>query len=221
MIVTIDGPAGAGKSSVARALATRLGFHFLDTGAMYRCVAWAAMQRGLDWNDTTALSDLTRQLDIRVGDNHVQLDGQDVTQTIRTMEVTGVIHHVADNANIRGQLVELQRSTAEGGDFVTEGRDQGTIVFPDAECKIFLTASPQERARRRRGELLKRGEQLDLQDVLTRQNERDHRDRHRAVGALIPAQDAVHFDTTGLKLEDVVNELEQIVRERIPLPESA
>jgi cytidylate kinase len=218
MIVTLDGPAGAGKSSVARALATRLGFRFLDTGAMYRAVAWAAQQRQLDWNDSDALELLTRKLDIRVTEDQVLLDGRDVTKIIRTMEVTGVIHHVADNPNVRCQLVELQRQVAANGDFVTEGRDQGTIVFPNAECKIFLTASPAERARRRMGDLKNRGEELSMEEVLSRQNTRDQRDRSRAVGALIAADDAIQFDTSNMELDEVVDQLEAIVRERLAMP---
>ena len=222
MIVTLDGPAGAGKSSVARALAARLGFRFLDTGAMYRAVAWAAQQRQLDWNDSDGLDLLTRELDIRVTEDQVLLDGRDVTKIIRTMEVTGVIHHVADNPNVRRQLVELQRQVAANGDFVTEGRDQGTIVFPNAECKIFLTASPAERARRRMGDLKNRGEELSMEEVLSRQNTRDQRDRSRAVGALIAADDAIQFDTSNMELDKVVDQLEAIVRERLatPKPES-
>jgi len=218
MIITIDGPAGAGKSSVARALAARLGFRFLDTGAMYRAVAWAAQQRQLDWNDSDALDLLTRELDIRVTEDQVLLDGRDVTKIIRTMEVTGVIHHVADNPNVRRQLVELQRQVAANGDFVTEGRDQGTIVFPNAECKIFLTASPAERARRRMGDLKNRGEELSMEEVLSRQNTRDQRDRSRAVGALIAADDAIQFDTSNMELDEVVDQLEAIVRERLAMP---
>ena len=218
MIVTIDGPAGAGKSSVARALAARLGFRFLDTGAMYRAVAWAAQQRQLDWNDSDGLDLLTRELDIRVTEDQVLLDGRDVTKIIRTMEVTGVIHHVADNPNVRRQLVELQRQVAANGDFVTEGRDQGTIVFPNAECKIFLTASPAERARRRMGDLKNRGEELSMEEVLSRQNTRDQRDRSRAVGALIAADDAIQFDTSNMELDEVVDQLEAIVRERLAMP---
>ena len=218
MIVTLDGPAGAGKSSVARALAARLGFRFLDTGAMYRAVAWAAQQRQLDWNDSDGLDLLTRKLDIRVTEDQVLLDGRDVTKIIRTMEVTGVIHHVADNPNVRRQLVELQRQVAANGDFVTEGRDQGTIVFPNAECKIFLTASPAERARRRMGDLKNRGEELSMEEVLSRQNTRDHRDRSRAVGALIAADDAIQFDTSNMELDEVVDQLEAIVRERLAMP---
>lgn len=218
MIVTLDGPAGAGKSSVARALAARLGFRFLDTGAMYRAVAWAAQQRQLDWNDSDGLDLLTRELDIRVTEDQVLLDGRDVTKIIRTMEVTGVIHHVADNPNVRRQLVELQRQVAANGDFVTEGRDQGTIVFPNAECKIFLTASPAERARRRMGDLKNRGEELSMEEVLSRQNTRDQRDRSRAVGALIAADDAIQFDTSNMELDEVVDQLEAIVRERLAMP---
>jgi cytidylate kinase len=222
MIVTLDGPAGAGKSSVARALAARLGFRFLDTGAMYRAVAWAALQRKLDWSDSDALDQLTRELDICVTDDQVLLDGRDVTKIIRTMEVTGVIHHVADNPNVRGQLVRLQQQVAATGDFVTEGRDQGTVVFPHAECKIFLTASPAERARRRMGDLNNRGEKLTIEEILSRQNARDERDRSRAVGALIAADDAILFDTSNMELDEVVDQLETIVRERLatPKPES-
>lgn len=222
MIVTLDGPAGAGKSSVARALADRLGFRFLDTGAMYRAVAWAALQQQLDWNDSDALDRLTRELDIRVTEDQVLLDGRDVTKIIRTMEVTGVIHHVADNPRVRGQLVDLQRQVAATGDFVTEGRDQGTVVFPNAEWKIFLTASPTERARRRMKDLKNRGEQLTIEEVLSKQNARDERDRSRSVGALIAADDAILFDTSGMELDDVVDQLEAIVRERLatPNPES-
>ena len=221
MIVTIDGPAGAGKSSVARALAERLGFHFLDTGAMYRCVAWAALQANLDWTDTSALTTLAMTLDIQVGNDDVKLDGQDVTKSIRTMEVTSVIHFVADNADVRRQLVRRQRAAATGGDFVTEGRDQGTVVFPDANCKIFLTASPEERAKRRMAELVARGEELDFSDVLARQNERDLQDRARKIGGLIAADDAIHYDTTGRALDEVVDALEQIARDRIPLTRNA
>lgn len=215
MIVTIDGPAGAGKSSVARALARRLGFRFLDTGAMYRCVAYAAVQRGLDWNNVDALTGLTQRLDIEVTEQRVMLDGQDVTQAIRTIAITNVIHHVADNPAVRALLVQMQRSVASSGNYVTEGRDQGTIVFPMAECKIFLTASPRQRAIRRQRDLARRGEQLSFDAVLDGQNDRDRRDRERPVGALIPADDAIRFDTSELELADVVARLEAIVRERL------
>ena len=154
MIVTIDGPAGAGKSSAARELARRLGFRFLDTGAMYRAVTFAARQRGVDLTDGEQLARLAGQIRVELAGDRVLLDGADVTAAIRKFDITTAIHHAADNAAVRGQLVKWQREAAGGGDVVTEGRDQGTVVFPNAECKIFLTADEQERARRRHRDLL-------------------------------------------------------------------
>lgn len=221
MIVTLDGPAGAGKSSAARALAQRLAFRYLDTGAMYRCVALAGMQHQIEWDDVDAMTNLAESLDIDAAENAVTLNGTEVTQEIRTTAVTNVIHHVADNPEIRAVLVQLQRTIAAGGNFVTEGRDQGTVVFPNADCKIFLTASPRQRAIRRHQELARRGEQLDLEDVIDSQNERDRRDRERPVGALLPAEDAIHFDTSDLALEEVVSRLETLVRERLETHQQA
>lgn len=218
MIVAIDGPAGAGKSSVARALARRLGFRFLDTGAMYRAVALAALGRGLSWDDPADLASLARQLTIDVADDKVWLDGQDVTQAIRTLAVTEVTHFAADNPAVREHLVALQRLAAGRDDIVTEGRDQGTVAFPRAECKIFLTASPQERARRRWRDLEARGEALSFEQVLAQQNQRDQRDLVRAVGPLRPAADAVQVATDGLLPEEVVDRLEALVRARMPRP---
>ncbi|MCA9185655.1 MAG: (d)CMP kinase [Pirellulaceae bacterium] len=215
MIITIDGPAGAGKSTVARALARRMGFRFLDTGAMYRAVALAARRRSMDWADAAALAELTRWLKIEVGESHVYLDGEDVTCEIRSLEITAVIHHVADNPAIREQLVRLQRGIGETGDFVTEGRDQGTVVFPHAECKFFLTASPQERAARRQKDLARRGEFVPIDEVLSQQNDRDRRDIERKVGGLIAADDAIEFVTDGLSSEQVVDRLELLAREKL------
>ena len=217
MIVTIDGPAGAGKSSVARELARRLGFRFLDTGAMYRTVVLAALRNNSNLHDAKALAKLTRNLKIDVRESSVYLDGQEVTRDIRTMEVTSAVHFVADNLEIRDQLVDLQRRTAAEGDFVTEGRDQGTIVFPRAQCKIFLTASPRERARRRMRDLHTRGEKLEFEEVLRQQNDRDYRDKTRKVGRLIAADDAIRYSTDNKPLAKVVQQLEQIVRERLKI----
>jgi cytidylate kinase len=214
MIITIDGPAGAGKSSAARALAERLSFHFLDTGAMYRVVALAALRRGIDLQDADSLAQLAHDLQIEVTAASVKLDGQDVTSEIRKGEVTAVIHFIADNPEIRSHLVELQRRIALNGNYVTEGRDQGTVAFPDAECKIFLTASPHERARRRMQDLHDRGEMLSYEDVLSRQNERDARDRAREVGTLIAAEDATHINTDGMGLDEVVGCLEDVCRKQ-------
>jgi cytidylate kinase/pantoate ligase/cytidylate kinase len=216
MIITIDGPAGAGKSSVARALAARLGFRFLDTGAMYRAVAWMAMQRRIDWKEVDRLAELARSLKIELVEQGVLVDGQDVTRQIRASEVTRVIKYVANAGPVRGVLVELQRREAEGRSVVTEGRDQGSVVFPQAECKIFLTASPDERARRRWRDLALRGEALTFDEVLRQQNERDENDRNREVGPLVKPDDAVVVSTDGKSREEVLQELTAIVRDHLP-----
>ena len=212
MIVTIDGPAGAGKSSTARRVAQRLGFRFLDTGAMYRAVALAALRGGVAWDDYVQLETLCASLDLNIQPDKVSVNGEDVTAAIRTREVTEVVRHVADHAGIRRQMVMLQRRWAEGKDIVTEGRDQGTVVFPDAECKIFLTASAEARARRRWQEMTERGETVDWQEVLAEQNQRDERDTSRPVGRLAIADDAFELTTDGLTQDQVVEQLESVVR---------
>jgi cytidylate kinase len=212
MIVTIDGPAGAGKSTIARRLAGRLGFRFLDTGAMYRAVAWAAIERGHDWRQADRLVELARTLQLEVSETSVKVDGRDVTDAVRTAEVTAATHHAANNPGVRAHLVELQRAAAGGDSLVTEGRDQGTVVFPQAECKIYLTASAEERARRRASELAARGEPASVEEVLRRQNERDRRDAGRAVGPMVAADDAVEVATDGLQPDEVLDRLEALVR---------
>ena len=214
MIITIDGPAGAGKSTVARALARRLGFRFLDTGAMYRAVALAALRRGLDWDAPDDLARLARKLDIRTLAQRILLDGEDVTEAVRTSDVTAVTRYAADNPRVREFLVELQRKLAGDDDVVTEGRDQGTVAFPRAECKIFLTASPAERARRRLLDLQSQGEPVTLEQVLAAQERRDREDATRAVGPLAPAADAVTVCTDGMTLEEVVERLEKIAAKK-------
>ncbi len=215
MIVTLDGPAGAGKSSVARALAGRLGFRFLDTGAMYRTVALAAVQRNLPWENPNALIALTEQIDIQLVGDSILLDGIDVSTPIRTSEITAVTHYAANNPGVRAILVEQQRAIAGPGNLVTEGRDQGTVVFPNADCKIYLTASPEERARRRQRELESRGEAIDFEQLLAQQNDRDAKDSNRTVGPLARAGDAIEVITDGLDQQQVIDRLEDIVRERM------
>lgn len=212
MIVAIDGPAGAGKSSAARALARRLGFRFLDTGAMYRAVALAGLRSGHDWTKPEALAELARRLRIEVDERRVLVDGEDVTDAIRTSEVTSFTHYAANNAAVREHLVALQRQVAGSDNVVAEGRDQGTVAFPDAECKIFLTATPAERARRRLLDLERRGETASFEDVLAQQTLRDERDAAREVGPLKAAPDAIQVFTDGLSPEEVVDRLEELVR---------
>ncbi len=214
VVITIDGPAGAGKSSTARALAERLGFRFLDTGAMYRAVALAALRRGLDWNDPAALAELCNRTSIELRGDRILLDGEDVSDEIRTLAVTAAVRYAADNQHVRRRMIELQRGEAEGQNVVTEGRDQGTLAFPDAACKIFLTASPQERAERRLRQLRARGEQVSLQQVLDEQNERDRRDGQRPFGGLAAAPDAVDVSTDGLTQDEVVDRLARLVGEK-------
>ncbi|HIF34651.1 MAG TPA: (d)CMP kinase [Planctomycetaceae bacterium] len=211
MIVTIDGPAGAGKSSVAKKLASQLSFFFLDTGAMYRSVALAGLRRDWDFHDQATVGRSTQALKYQYQDAIVLLDGGDVSQEIRDPEVSRNIHHVADNPFVRDILVQWQRQWAVGKDLVTEGRDQGTVVFPNAECKIFLTATDAERARRRWLELKDAGQAFQLEQVLHDQTERDRRDRERKVGALRQASDAVEIISDGMSCEEVVAQLTQMV----------
>jgi CMP/dCMP kinase len=215
MIVTIDGPAGAGKSSAARELARRLGFRFLDTGAMYRAVTWAALERGVDLADADALAKLAGQLKVDLDGDRVLVDGRDVSRQIRTFEITSATHHAADNPAVRELLCQWQRAAARDRDVVTEGRDQSTVVFPDAECKIFLTAQAEERAQRRYRDLTARGENISFDEVLAKQQVRDERDVSRPVGALRKDDDAVEVATDGLTPAEVVARLEQIVRSRL------
>ena len=215
MIVTIDGPAGAGKSTVTRLVAQRLGFDFLDTGAMYRAVTWAALEEGLDLGDTASLIELARRLDIAFSQQQVLVDGRDVTAVIRTSEVTRNVGKIADVPEIRHHLVDLQRAVASRGRYVCEGRDQGSVAFPDAFCKIYLTASPQARALRRVEQMQQAGQFVDYDQVVRDQQRRDREDESRPVGRLQKADDAIEVNTDRQSIEEVVDRLVEIVETRM------
>jgi CMP/dCMP kinase len=212
MIVTIDGPAGTGKSTVARQLADRLGFEFLNTGAMYRAVALACLQWGVDPAANDSADAVAAGLSIHFSRNRLLLDGTDVTEAIRQAEVSHAASQVAAIPAVRTRLVELQRGAAQGIDLVTEGRDQGTVVFPNAECKFFLTASPEVRAQRRQRELAEQGQDIRLEEILQQQTDRDDRDLNRTVAPLRPAIDAEIVDTSHMPLTEVLDYLERRVR---------
>jgi cytidylate kinase len=205
LVVAIDGPAGAGKSTVGRRLARRLGLQYLDTGAMYRAVAFAALRRGIPVTDDAAVAELARQLDLAVTEEAVLVDGIDATREIRGREVTEAVSAVAANTPVREELRARQRQWAdERGGGVIEGRDIGTVVFPDAALKLFVTASPRVRAERRVAEL-----GGDVDDIASSIAERDRRDMERVDGPLRTAEGATVVDTSDLSIDEVV---EQIVR---------
>ncbi|WP_169977085.1 (d)CMP kinase [Tautonia rosea] len=211
-VVTIDGPAGSGKSTVARIVAERLGWRLLDTGAMYRSVALAALRAGIDLADEEALGTLASRITVSLPPGQVLLDDQDVTQAIRTVEVTRVTRFAAENPKVRQILAFWQRAFAAENDTITEGRDQGTVVFPDAPCKFFLTADPNERARRRHAEFLDRGESISFDEVLCDQQRRDAEDTERTLAPLRPAEDATLIDTTGRTIEEIATIVEAAAR---------
>jgi CMP/dCMP kinase len=206
-VIAIDGPAGAGKSTVARALANRLGLEYLDTGAMYRAVTLAAMRRGIDLADVEQVAKLAQQLTLEVGEHGVLVDGIDATTDIRSREVTTAVSAVASNSAVRAELVRRQRNWAsERGGGVLEGRDIGSVVFPDAELKLYLTAAPRVRAERRVAEA--GGDVDEMTEAIAL---RDQYDRKRADGPLVQADGSIVVDTTGLSIDEVLERIEQLL----------
>ncbi|HNX26985.1 MAG TPA: (d)CMP kinase [Phycisphaerae bacterium] len=217
MIVTIDGPAGSGKSTAARKLAQRLGISFLDSGAMYRAVTLKAIRSGTDLRDDFALAREAENIDLKMspdGDNLlVFLDGVDVSTDIRSEEVSRKTRHAAASPKVRTVLVKLQRKIGRQlGSFVTEGRDQGSVVFPDADFKFYLDAAPAERARRRMLELQARGENADYNQILAGITARDKSDMSRSEGPLCIPENALIIDSTGKSIDDIQNEMLDIIK---------
>ena len=223
MIITIDGPAGSGKSTVAKMLACRLSellghpFEYLDTGSMYRAATLLGMRAGVDWERSDALASLAESAEIGIIDGRTFLNGEDVTDCVRQPEITHYTRFVADNACIRQKMVDLQRAYAFGRDIVSDGRDQGTVVFPGADCKFYLTATLTERATRRLGELAFRGVIGDFEEIREQIRLRDERDMSRAVGPLCEPADSIRIVSDGLTVEEVVSlALEQVLSTKKP-----
>lgn len=217
--VAIDGPSGAGKSTMAKALAAKLGYLYVDTGAIYRTLGLFALSRGVSPSDPEGVADLLPQAVITMnygedGLQHMYLGGEDVTGAIRTPEVSTAASQVSAIPAVRAFLLEMQRDMARNNNVIMDGRDIGTVVLPQADVKIFLTASPQERAKRRHAELAAKGNTDSYETVLRDILERDERDSSRAAAPLQQAEDALLFDTTDYSLEECVDRLLQIVREK-------
>lgn len=218
--IAIDGPAGAGKSTLAKKIAGSLGYLYVDTGAIYRTVGLYTRNHNVDPKDAAAVTALLNsiQIEMNYGDDglqHMYLNGEDVTQAIRQHEISSYASDVSAIPQVRAFLLDMQRNMAKSNNVVMDGRDIGTVVLPDADVKIFLTASPEERAQRRYEELLQRGQQADYETVLKDLLERDYNDSHRASAPLRQAEDAVLADTTGNTLEQSIEFLLKIVEESL------
>jgi cytidylate kinase len=215
MIVTIDGPAASGKGTVAKGLAGRLGFAYLDTGAMYRAVALAATRAGVSCDDAAGVAAILPTIHIEMPPDRVLLNDEDVTEVIRTPEVSQGASKVAAIPAVRAFLVPQQRRIGEGRDIVCEGRDQGTVVFPDAPVKFYVTADVRVRAERRYKELVERGVETTLEREVAELTERDRRDSSRADGPLRQPDDAIVIDTSGRTVESVLDEMEEVIQKRL------
>ena len=218
-IITVDGPSGAGKGTLCYALAEKLGFALLDSGAIYRVTALAALKRNADLTNETALADLARHLDIQFvpknGEVNVLLGGMDVSHLIRTQEVADAASKVAVFPQVRAALLQLQQDFAKNDGLIADGRDMGTVVFPDAQVKLFLDASAEERAKRRYNQLQNKGISGNFAQILAEIKERDLRDRNRAVAPLKPAEDAFLLDSTTLSIDEVIGQALDYIQQRI------
>ena len=219
LIVAIDGPAGAGKSTVAKRLAKELGYTYMDTGAMYRAFAWRVMEQGMDLSDKRELRRVLQQTNIELvehfGRPGVLLNGVDVTDRIRTPELSQLASRISTSKIVRERMVELQRAIGSQGGVVAEGRDIGTVVFPDAEVKIYLDASSQERARRRFEEFRGQGSRVTMEETVSEMEERDRRDKERDIAPLRKAEDALVIDSTDSAVDGVVERIMQEIKKKM------
>ena len=217
--VAIDGPAGAGKSTLARRLAAEFGYIYVDTGAMFRTIGLYALRKGVDPKDNAAVNTLLPEIGLRVdcidGEQHIYLNGEDVSTAIRTEEAGMAASAVGANPEVRAFLLELQRGMTKTQNVLMDGRDIGTVVLPDAEVKVFLTASAEERARRRYKELMEKGEKVEYEKVLAEMKERDYNDSNRAIAPLKAAPDAITVDTTELTLEESIEKIKNVIKENL------
>ncbi len=214
-VVAIDGPSGSGKSTIAKLLAERLGYLYIDTGAMYRALGYVADQRGIECVEGAHLQDFLHSIDFQYGvgpDRLVVIDGENLTQKIRQHHVSALASNISKLPSVRTYLLDVQRELGLRSFSVMEGRDIGTVVFPNAFCKIFLTASEEERATRRLKQLAEKGEEHTFEQILADVKQRDYNDTHREMAPLKQASDAIYFDTTGISLEKVLERLDEMVQ---------
>ncbi len=217
--VAIDGPAGAGKSTIARAVAAELGFIYVDTGALYRAVGLYGLRKNVDTTSADQMLPLLEEIKVELayveGEQRVLLNGEDVSQAIRVNEASMAASNVSAIPGVRSFLFDLQKNMAKTHDVVMDGRDIGTVVLPEAQVKIFLTATPEERATRRYNELLEKGQKVDFDQLLAEVKQRDYNDSHRATAPLKQAEDAVLVDTTGLDKEQSIGKILDLVRSKL------
>lgn len=212
LVITIDGPAGAGKSTISNLIAKNLGINYIDTGAMYRAITYKCIKEDIDVNDIQRVVDLCSRTDVDFVDNYIYLDGQRLNEEIRTLQVSSRVSDVAKIPQVREFLLEKQREIGKRSDVILDGRDVGTHIFPDAKYKFFLNASAQERGRRRYQELIDKGQSVVLEEIIEDIKKRDYIDSTREVAPLVKADDAIEVDTTSMTIDQVVTYISDMVR---------